>query len=110
MITFNTKDFKGVDQFGIQALPPAEYLRKEKYIMSSITVRLPDSVHRKVKEVAKEDGVSINQFISSAVGEKLASVLTASYLEERARKGNRDRFKKVLAKVPDREALEKDCL
>ncbi|MGB0334012.1 MAG: toxin-antitoxin system HicB family antitoxin [Opitutales bacterium] len=78
--------------------------------MSSITVRLPDSVHRKVKEVAKVDGVSINQFISSAVGEKLASVLTASYLEERAARGSREKFKKVLDKVPDREPLEGDEL
>ncbi len=78
--------------------------------MSSITVRLPDSVHRKVKEVAKVDGVSINQFISSAVGEKLASVLTASYLEERVKRGDREKFNKVLAKVPEREPLQEDRL
>lgn len=32
IITFNKKDFKGVDRFGIQALTPGEFLRKEKYI------------------------------------------------------------------------------
>lgn len=78
--------------------------------MSSITVRLPDSIHRKVKEVAKVDGVSINQFISSAVGEKLASVLTASYLEERAERGSREKFERVLKKVTDREPLDEDRL
>jgi len=76
--------------------------------MSSITVRLPDSLHRKVREVAKEDGVSINQFISSAVGEKLSSVLTLDYLERRAKRGSREAFDRILAKVPDRDPLEHD--
>lgn len=76
--------------------------------MSSITVRLPDSLHRKVKEVAMEDGVSMNQFISSAVGEKLSSVLTLNYLESRAKRGSREAFDRILAKVSDREPLEND--
>ena len=78
--------------------------------MSSITVRIPDSLHRKVKEIAKEDGISINQFISSAVGEKLASVLTQSYLEERASRGNKAAFDKVLSKVPNRKPETHDQL
>lgn len=52
--------------------------------MSSITIRLPDSLHRKIREVAKKDGVSINQFISSAAGEKLSAILTVDYLKARA--------------------------
>ena len=76
--------------------------------MSSITVRLPDSVHRKIKEVAKQDGISINQFISSAVGEKLASVLTLDYLEGRAAKADKKKFKAVLKKVSKRKPLEHD--
>lgn len=76
--------------------------------MSSITVRLPDSLHRKVREITKEDGVSINQFISSAVGEKLSSVLTIQYLEKRAKRGSQEAFDRILAKVPDREPLECD--
>ena len=78
--------------------------------MSAITVRLPESLHKKVREIAKEDGISINQFISSAIGEKLASVLTVSYLEERAKKGDKDRFMSVLANVPNREPEKQDKL
>ena len=78
--------------------------------MSSITVRLPESIHRKVKEIAKEDGISINQFISSAVGEKLASVLTQTYLEERASRGSIKAFDKVLSKVPNRAPEPHDNL
>ncbi len=76
--------------------------------MSSITIRLPDSLHRKIREVAKKDGVSINQFISAAAGEKLSAILTVDYLKERADKGKRADFDKEQKKVPDREPLEWD--
>jgi hypothetical protein len=54
--------------------------------------------------------VSINQVISSAVGEKVASLRTLDYLRERARRGDRRRFEQVLAKVPDVEPEETDRL
>ena len=38
--------------------------------MSSLSVRLPDSLHDKVRELARRDGVSINQFIATAVAER----------------------------------------
>jgi len=78
--------------------------------MSSITVRLPESLHRKAKEIAKADGVSLNQFISSAVGEKLSSVLTVSYLEKRGKSGDEKAFDRILAKVPERDPLDWDRL
>ena len=33
--------------------------------MTALTIRLPDSVHLKIKELAARDGVSVNQFIAS---------------------------------------------
>ncbi|MBP6249895.1 MAG: toxin-antitoxin system HicB family antitoxin, partial [Leptothrix sp. (in: Bacteria)] len=44
--------------------------------MSALTIRLPNSVHQKIKELAKRDQISVNQFIASAAAEKMASVLT----------------------------------
>lgn len=76
--------------------------------MSAITIRLPDSLHKKIKEVAKRDGISLNQFISSAAGEKLSAVLTLDYLRERADRGDAAAFANVLAKVPDRKPLAGD--
>ena len=52
--------------------------------------------------------MSINQFISSAAGEKLSAILTVDYLKARAKKGKRTDFDKVLSKVPYREPLEWD--
>ena len=67
--------------------------------MSTLSVRLPHSLHRQLRDVAARDGVSMNQFISSAVGEKLATLLTSEYLDERASRGNRRAYDAVLRKV-----------
>jgi hypothetical protein len=69
--------------------------------MSTLSLRLPDSLHKRVRELAQQDGISINQFISTAVAEKLAALMTVEYLEKRAKRGNRERFLAVLEKVPD---------
>ena len=69
--------------------------------MSTLSLRLPDSLHNRVRELAQQDGISINQFISTAVAEKLAALMTEEYLDKRAKRGNREKFLAVLAKVPD---------
>ena len=71
--------------------------------MSTLSLRLPDSLHKGVRELAKREGVSINQFITVAVAEKLSALLTEEYLEERARRGNREKYEAALAQVPDVE-------
>ena len=78
--------------------------------MSAISLRLPTSLHKKVRELAKKEGVSINQFIATALAEKLSALLTAEYLENRGRRGNRAKFDKVLAKVKDVDPDEEDEL
>jgi hypothetical protein len=69
--------------------------------MSTLSLRLPESLHKQLKAVAERDGVSINQFITTAVAEKLSALMTVDYLEERAARGDRARFERVLAKVRD---------
>ncbi len=78
--------------------------------MSAITVRLPESLHQAVRELALREGVSINQFITLAVAEKVAVLRTAEYLEARAQRASRERFKRALAKVADVEPPEVDRL
>lgn len=48
--------------------------------MSALSLRLPDSIHKHIKEIATKEGVSINQFISSAVAEKISAIITEEYL------------------------------
>jgi predicted transcriptional regulator len=76
--------------------------------MSAISVRLPESLHKKVREVAHRDNVSINQMITLAVAEKLSALETEDYLGERARRGSKPKFNKVLQKVGSREPDQGD--
>ena len=69
--------------------------------MTTLSIRLPRSVHTAVKNMAARDEISMNQFISSAVAEKVASLEAENYLKERGKLGSRDAYLRVLDKVPD---------
>lgn len=71
--------------------------------MSTLSLRLPESLHKQVKELARREGISINQFVATAVAEKMSALLTEKYLAERAHRGSRERYEAALAKVPDVE-------
>jgi len=76
--------------------------------MSTISLRLPESLHKKVRELAKAEDVSINQLISTALAEKMSALMTVDYLEARAARGDRGKFERVMAKVRDVEPDERD--
>jgi len=67
--------------------------------VSAISLRLSESLHRQVRDLAHREGVSINQLISTAVAEKLSALLTQEYLEERAQRGSRRKYDRVLRKI-----------
>ncbi len=69
--------------------------------MSNIRLRLPDSLHEAVRQIAEEDGVSINQFITTAVAEKVAVLKAEQLFQARAAQGSRARYEAALAAVPD---------
>lgn len=69
--------------------------------MSNLSLRLPDSLHRKIRQLAEQDQVSMNQFIATAVAEKAAALLTVEYLEERARRADPQLVDRILSRVPD---------
>ena len=76
--------------------------------MSALNLRLPNSIHRHIKEMAKKDGVSINSFINSAVAEKISAITTDEYISNRAQKSKKGAFRKVLNKVKSRKPLPED--
>jgi hypothetical protein len=47
--------------------------------MSTISVRLPESLHKKARELAKREGVSINQLVATALAEKVSALLTEAW-------------------------------
>jgi uncharacterized protein (DUF1778 family) len=63
---------------------------------SKYALRLPASLKRTVEEVAREDGTTLNQFIVSAVAEKLGAFKTADYFAERARQADFAAFDRLM--------------
>lgn len=76
--------------------------------MTTLSVRLPESLHKGIQDIAKREGISINQFITVAVAEKLSALLTEEYIQARAAHGSRHAYEAALAEVPDVEADEYD--
>ncbi len=68
--------------------------------MSTLSIRLPNSIHQHAKRLAHDEGVSINQLISSALAEKLSALDTERYLNERAERGKKVDLDAILAKIP----------
>ena len=78
ILTINKKDFLEAESLGMKIQTPKEFLEE----------------------------ISINQFIVSAVAEKISALETQNYLEERAERGSRNKFMAVLSKVPDTEPAD----
>jgi hypothetical protein len=78
--------------------------------MSHVNVQIPDSLYKNLQVLAEQDGISVDQFIATAVAEKIAALTTETYLEELAQRGKRDKYEAVLAKVPDVEPAPYDQL
>ena len=78
--------------------------------MSALNLRLPDSIHRHIRSIARQDGVSINLFITSAVAEKISALTTEDYITERAKHARKGAFKRVLGRVPARKPFSGDEL
>ena len=78
--------------------------------MSALSLRLPRSIHQHIREIAKNEGVSINQFVSSAVSEKISAIMTEDYLKSRAKRAKKSDLKKILDNVPNRKPILGDEL
>lgn len=75
-----------------------------------MSLRLPKSMYSDLKDVAKIEGVSMNQFVTIAIAEKIALLNTLDYLGKRAKRGSREKLLSVLAKSPDVEPEKYDRL
>lgn len=78
--------------------------------MGALSLRLPESIHRHIREIAKQEGVSINQFISSAVSEKISALLTEEFINARAARADLEKVDQILSNVPARTPVAGDEL
>lgn len=68
--------------------------------MSAISIRLPDSLHNRVRVLSGKDCVSINQFVATAVAEKISALDTELYIASRAKRASRKKFDLALSRIP----------
>jgi hypothetical protein len=74
--------------------------------MTTLQAKIPDSLYQQLQTFVLQQKLSIDQFVTLALGEQLVSC----YLEERAKRGSWEKVQRILAKVPDVEPLEYDRL
>jgi hypothetical protein len=73
----------------------------------SVTVSIPDDLHKKAVEIAKAQRISVDEVFASAFAEQLAAW---ERLQQRAARGSGEKFLAVLDAVPDAEPEEQDRL
>ncbi len=76
---------------------------------STYPLRLPNSLRAGVERASKRDGVSINQFVSLAVAEKIAVLEAETYFAERKARSDLPAFDRIMARKtgePPREGDE----
>jgi hypothetical protein len=78
--------------------------------MSSLQVNIPESLLSRAQALASDDGIALEQFIATALAEKVAVLDAETYIQARAARGSREKFDQVLAKVPDVEPEDADRL
>jgi hypothetical protein len=84
----------------------SEYAKR----MSTLNVNIPESLQKRAQSLAQSEGVSLDQFIANAVAEKVAVLDADTYIHARAIRGTREKFERVLSKVPDVEPDPDDRL
>ncbi len=81
-----------------------------KNLQSTYPLRLPRSVKVEVERRAKADGVSINQFVATAVAEKLAAMGTAEFFAERQAKADFVAFDRLMRRKGGEAPRPEDTL
>lgn len=63
---------------------------------AAYALRLPKSLKQAVEKLSKEDGTSINQFVASAVAEKVSALKTAEFFAERRGRADYRSFDRIM--------------
>jgi len=61
-------------------------------------LRLPASIKNEAERLAAAEGTSLNQFVATAVAEKVAALRTASYFAERRGRADWEAFDRLMSR------------
>lgn len=78
--------------------------------MTTLIAQLPDSLYRQIVQLAGQESMSLDQFVALALAAQLSAWQSRQYLDERAERGDWEKFKEILSRVPDQEPAQEDRL
>ena len=78
--------------------------------MKTIQVRLPDNIHRHVKKLSKEEGMSLNQFMVTSASNEVVRQETRDFFCQAAAEFDPAAFAEALAAIPDVSPVENDAI
>ena len=73
-------------------------------------LRLPRSLKEAVERLSKQDGTSINQFVATAVAEKVSALQTATFFQDRKARADFKAFDKIMKRRTGKPPREGDRL
>lgn len=76
--------------------------------MSTMSLRLPDYLHKSAKQLAQKEHISVNQLVATALAEKISALATEEYLDSLAAQGSREAFDRIMQNVRDRPPIPGD--
>ncbi len=78
--------------------------------MAKLQLRLPESIHNKVRKIAEKEQVSINQLLVNSISNEIIRYETQQFFADRSRDFNEQDFLDALQEIPAVEASEEDRL
>jgi hypothetical protein len=76
--------------------------------MNTLSLRMPEYLHKQVENIAAVEKISMNHFITLAVAEKISALTTEDFIKARAKRASKEKFLKALEEIPDVEPEEYD--
>lgn len=76
--------------------------------MSQYALRLPESLLKAARRIAKDEQASMNQLFVTAIAEKISALDTEKLLRERALRGDLIKYDRALDQVPDVAPIHDD--
>ena len=73
-------------------------------------LRLPQSLKTAVEQIAREDGTSMNQFVVTAIAEKLSALKTAELFALRKSRADFEAFDRILQRKGGQKPIDEDTL
>jgi len=76
----------------------------------TMSLRMPSYLNKALQDICDDEKISKNQFILSALSEKIASLQTVDIIEKRAKKASKESFMEALKSIPSNEPETDDKL